>query len=176
MKNKLVLGVVIGAFLVGGGLYAADLTSAQRNYIKAALPNTELADRVSDTLDKSSAMIGSLTFTVAAETSSPSNIITVSGQAKSVRGADMAVRSSFTCFLSGDANGDTILASHEGFVADYNSPDGIVAITGTGARLVVTESDGDFDINVKETSTTDYYLCCVLPNSLTSCSGILDFN
>ena len=169
------LGLVIGgivAFSVSFAI-AADLTSKERKIMELeAFPNVELADRIADTLDDSGAAVGSISYTVAAESN---DAIVIAGQLKSVRAVDLATRGSVFCYVSSDSAGDTPVATFEAFVVKFGG-DGSVLVLGTNARLVVSESDGDFDVEIQETGTTNYYLNCVTPNGEILTSGIVDFS
>ena len=152
--------------------YAANLTTNQRDAIKYAIPNAEVADRLGDSLDDANAGVGAITFSVAAEAS---NAIVISGQMNDIRGTALAVRGTTTCFSSSDSAGDALVKVGVAFQAPAVG-DGIVALVGTSSVFVMSEADGDFDLEIQDTANVSHYVCCSLPNGARSCSAVVDFN
>ena len=174
------LGLVVGsivAFSVSFAI-AADLTTAERTtLLHNATLGTELNDHVADTIDDAGAAIGSMTFTVPAEAD---NSIIVAIQIKDVRAASKAARGGILCYASSDSAGDTPNASFEFMSGLYTSGGadavGSVMVLGTNMRLVIPTSTGAAEVVFQETSTTNYYLNCILPNGELVTSGIIDFS
>lgn len=172
--KKIVLAALACLFL--GSVASAALSSNQRKKLTIAFSDSDVSDAVGDATDRSEGALASIGFTVGSET--PSNYIRVAMQFKDQDGNDLAVRASALCYTASDATGDTLAATFEAFngvVPSGVTADGSVLILGTNLRLVVSESDGDADVQYQETSTTDYYMCCELPSGATSCSGVIDF-
>lgn len=103
------------------------------------------------------------------------NKINVALQLKDVAGADLAVRGGVKAYLSDDANGDSIIAT---------APSGGIAIGTDGLAIpivagkyidLVSESDGDIDIDITEEGAKTFYLIVVLPNGKLVASGAIAF-
>lgn len=103
------------------------------------------------------------------------NKINVALQLKDVAGADLAVRGGVKAYLSDDANGDSIIAT---------APSGGIAIGTDGLAIpivagkyidLVSESDGDIDIDITEEGAKTCYLIVVLPNGKLVASGAIAF-
>jgi len=118
------------------------------------------------------APLGAHTFTVGAE---GGNVINVAVQLVDAAGADLAVRGAVLAYLSDDANGDSIAGT---------APDGGVAIGTDGlaiplvagkAWLLVSESDGDIDLNITESGVDTWYLIIANPDGLLRASGAITF-
>ena len=106
-------------------------------------------------------------FVIGAEAA---NIINVGIQLKDDKTQqDLAVRAAVRAYLSDDANGDSIVAT---------APSGAVAIgtdgvawdesaNGASSKKVfglVSESDGDIDVNITEAGVKTLYMILVMPN------------
>jgi hypothetical protein len=101
--------------------------------------------------------------------------INVAIQLKDANGADLAVRGRVFAYLSDDANGDSIAAA---------APSGHAAI-GTDGLLIpqvmdkafdlISEADGDIDVNIVEAGAATWYLILVLPNGKLMASGAITF-
>jgi len=116
--------------------------------------------------------VASATFTVGTETGG--NTINVAIQLKDAAGTDMAIRSALPWYLSSDANGDAIATATSGGIAI--GTDGLLLEwTNNLSGLVISESDGDIDVNLVEASTGTWYLVLVLPNGKLSVSGAITF-
>ncbi len=103
------------------------------------------------------------------------NIINVGIQLKDSAGVDLAVRGAITAYLSDDANGDSIAAT---------APDGGVAIGTDGVAIpivankalqLVSEADGDIDIDITESGVDTWYLILVMPNGKLVASTAITF-
>jgi len=92
-----------------------------------------------------------------------------------LNGNEIGERVSIFAYLSDDANGDSIAAT---------APDGGVAI-GTDGLLIpdvtsksfrlISEADGDIDVDVTESGTDTFYLILVMPDGKLIPSGALTF-
>lgn len=103
------------------------------------------------------------------------NVINVAIQAKDVGDVDLAARGFMYAYLSDDANGDSLAAT---------APDGGWAIGTDGvlhemiagkAAVLITEADGDVDINITETGAATWYLILVMPRGDLVASGAITF-
>lgn len=113
------------------------------------------------------------TIVVGAEAADVINVAIQLKQAKS--GDDLAVRGSVFAYLSDDANGDSIAAT---------APDGNVAV-GTDGLLIpvvtdkafqlVSEADGDIDLDITESGTDTWYLILVMPDGRLIASDAITF-
>lgn len=103
------------------------------------------------------------------------NVVTVTIQLKNGVGGERSERTAVLAYLSDDANGDSVVAT---------APDGGVAIGTDGlaiplvankAFLLVSEADGDIDLEVTESGTDTFYLILILPNGDLIASDALTF-
>jgi len=103
------------------------------------------------------------------------NAINVAIQLKDSAGDDLAVRGSILAYLSDDANGDSIAAT---------APDGNVAIGADGLLIpvvadkcfqLVSEDDGDIDIDIGESGADTWYLILVMPDGKLVASDAITF-
>ena len=103
------------------------------------------------------------------------NVINVALQLNDADGTALATRAAVLAYLSDDANGDSLAAT---------APDGGVAIGTDGvaipivagkAFLLISEADGDIDLDITETGAATWYLVIVLPNGKLVSSGAITF-
>ena len=104
------------------------------------------------------------------------NVVAVTIQCKDVQGsADLAVRGVIFAYISDDANGDSIAAT---------APDGgwaigtdglLIPVVANKAAFLVSESDGDIDLEVTESGTDTFYIACVMPRGNIVMSDALSF-
>lgn len=92
------------------------------------------------------------------------DVINVTLQLNDADGAALATRASVFAYLSDDANGDSVAGT---------APTGGVAVGTDGlaiplvadkAFLLVSEADGDIDLDVEDSGADTWYLIVVLPN------------
>lgn len=112
------------------------------------------------------------TFTIGSEAA---NAINVAVQLTDANGDALDERCSVFAYLSDDANGDSVAGT---------APDGNVAI-GTDGLLIpvvankafhlVSESDGDIDLDIGESSADTWYLVIVLPDGTLVVSDAITF-
>jgi hypothetical protein len=111
-------------------------------------------------------------FTIGNEASNTRNVAI---QLKDADGADMAQRASVLAYLSEDANGDSIVT---------NAPNGGVTIGTDGLAIplvankafqLVSEADGDIDLNVVDNTARNMYLIIALPNGKLAASAVIAF-
>lgn len=103
------------------------------------------------------------------------DVINVGLQLNNADGAALATRAALYAYLSDDANGDSIAAT---------APDGGVAIGTDGLAiplvaaktfLLVSEADGDIDLNITESGAATWYLVLLLPNGKLVASAAITF-
>lgn len=123
-------------------------------------------------IDKS-AQVATATYTIGAETT---NAITVNVQLKDAQGKDLAVRNAVHAYLSNDATGDTIESASAGLSVAAGT-DGLIIETATdNCFLMISESDGDIDVVVTETTGANtMYLVLVMPDGRIVPSAVLTF-
>ena len=89
-------------------------------------------------------------------------------------GADIAYRAALPWYLSADANGDTISAAPDSGIAI--GTDGLlIEWTANVSGLVISESDGDIDVTLTESTAKSFYLVLVLPGGKLAVSGAITF-
>lgn len=132
-------------------------------------------DGITSDVDELNALDGAplgVTIAVAAE---DTNVVAVTIQLEAAGGDDVAARGSVFAYLSDDANGDSIAGT---------APDGgwaigtdglLIPVVANKAAVLVSESDGDIDINVTESGTDTWYLIVALPNGTLVASAALTF-
>lgn len=119
------------------------------------------------------APLGAPTFTVGSDTGTEINVAI---QLKDGHGDDLAVRGSVFAYLSDDANGDSIAAVPPSGGLAIGTDGLMIPIGATSpAFLLVSESDGDIDIDITEAGGATWYLVIVLPNGLLAVSGAITF-
>ena len=113
-----------------------------------------------------------VSFTVGAEAA---NSINVAIQLKNGVGGNRSERTCVFAYLSDDANGDSVAGT---------APDGNVAIGTDGvlipvvadkAFMLVSEADGDIDLDIGESGADTWYLVVRLPNGDLIASDALTF-
>ncbi len=104
------------------------------------------------------------------------DVINVAVQLNDSAGDPLAVRGSVFAYLSDDANGDSIAAT---------APDGGVAIGTDGLAIplvagkafqLVSEADGDIDLNITEAGAETWYLILVMPDGRRVASDAITFS
>jgi len=112
------------------------------------------------------------TFVIGAEAA---NVINVGIQLNDGNAAALAARGSLFAYLSDDANGDSIAGT---------APDGgwaigtdgvLIPVVANKAAQLVSESDGDIDIDITESGTDTWYLILVMPNGTLVASEAITF-
>lgn len=103
-----------------------------------------------------------------------STTINVAIQMKDAAGADLATRGSIMAYLSDDANGDSIAGTAPDTVAI--GTDGLaIPLVADKAFQLVSEADGDIDIDITEDGTDTWYLILVLPDGRLVSSDAITF-
>lgn len=91
--------------------------------------------------------------------------------------ADLSARAAVRMYLSDDANGDSVVATApSGAVA--TGTDGVLHDIGGGSKkvfLLISEADGDIDVNLTESGAKTLYMILVMPNGRLIASGPITF-
>lgn len=176
-------GLVVGDF---DKLAAIDATATQINFLTAAgLASGDLVKLAA--IEGSAANIDAAAANAALDAGAPRGVAFVIGaesggdtinvalQLQDAAGGDLAVRGSVLAYLTDDANGDAIVAA---------APDGGVTIGTDGLAVplvagkafqLVSEADGDIDLNLVEAGAKTCRLVVVLPNGKLVVSGAITF-
>ena len=195
--NKHVDAVRTAALYIGatGAETQMTATAAQLNFLSGVTAGTSAASKavVLDASSKISAMditalkiggttvsstaaelnlndgkIASATITVGTEAA---NVINVGIQLKDAAGADLARRGFIQAYLSDDANGDSIVATAPDAVAI--GTDGLYMPLIDKKRFdLVSEADGDIDLNITKAGADTYYLILIIDDKLTASAAI----
>lgn len=111
-----------------------------------------------------------VTFVIGAEAA---NVINVGVQLK--YDGDVAQRCAATMYLSNDANGDSISSAPDSVAI---GTDGVLIdpYAASQSFVVVSEADGDIDINITEAGgAATYYLVVILPDGSLKVSNAITF-
>ena len=102
------------------------------------------------------------------------NVINVGIQLQDANGNDVVERVSVLAYLSNEANGDAVAGVAIDTVAI--GTDGLLIPIVTGKMFqLVSESDGDIDINFTEDGTTSWYLHLIMPDGSIVSSGVFTY-
>lgn len=113
------------------------------------------------------------TFTIGAETGG--NTKNVAIQLQNANGEDLYSRAGVLAYLSSDAEGDNIISSApSGGVAIGTDGVAIPLVAGK-AFMLISEDDGDIDINIIEAGAATYYLILVMPDGSLLASSVITF-
>lgn len=122
--------------------------------------------------DTTSNKVVNASFTIGAEAT---NSINVAVQLEWANGEPVDRRMSVLAYLSDDANGDSVAGT---------APDGNVAIGTDGVLIpivadkafqLISEADGDIDLDIGESGADTWYLVIVLPSGDLVVSGAITF-
>lgn len=113
-------------------------------------------------------------FVIGAEAA---NVKNVAVQLKTNRGADVAERCAAVAWLSSDVNGDTVHATApDGGVAIGTDGTILVAHTASKVFTILSEADGDIDVNITHAAGAyTCYLNVLLPDGSKVTSGAITF-
>ena len=111
------------------------------------------------------------TFTIGAEAGNVSNVAV---QLLDGNGDEIATRSAVSFYLSDDADGDTVVAAATSLAI---GTDGIaLEYISNSAGVLVSEADGDIDINIGDASgAATYYLVLIMPSGELVVSDVITF-
>lgn len=116
--------------------------------------------------------LGTPVITVGAEAA---NVINVAVQMKDAAGEDLAVRGSVMAYLSDDVNGDSVAGTAPDTVAIGTDGLAIPLVAGKAFQLV-SEADGDIDLDITEDGADTWYLILVLPDGRLVASDAITFS
>lgn len=111
-------------------------------------------------------------ITVGAETGG--DTINVAIQLKNGLGQDVSERTAVLAYVSDDANGDSVAGTAPDTVAIGTDGLAIPLVAGK-TFLLVSEADGDIDLDFTEDGADTWYLIIVLPNGDLVASGAITF-
>jgi len=120
---------------------------------------------------KSRNAVNLATFVIGAELADVKNI---GIQFKDANGNECAERVSVFAYLSTDPEGDDIVGTALDTVAIGTDGLLIPLVTGKAFQLI-SEADGDVDINITENATGTWYLILVMPDGSLVASGAITF-
>lgn len=122
---------------------------------------------------KTPSALGTPTFVIGAETGG--NTKNVAIQLKDADGKDLAVRGVVHAYVSDDANGDVLnVAAVSGGVA-IGTDGTAIPIVASKVFILVSEADGDIDLNFVEAGAKTVYLNVILPDGTKVSSGAITF-
>ncbi len=102
------------------------------------------------------------------------DVINVGIQFKDANGNECAERVSVLAYLSTDAEGDDVAGTALDTVAIGTDGVAIPLVAGKCYQLI-SEADGDVDINITENATGTWYLILVMPDGSLVASGAITF-
>lgn len=141
-------------------------------YPRKLEPGGAVLTALATELNKLDAAPFDVDFTIGTEAA---NAINVALQLNDAAGVALATRAAVLAYLSDDANGDSIAGT---------APDGNVAIGTDGVLIpvvadkafwLVSEADGDIDLDIGESGADTWYLVVVLPNGKLVVSSAITF-
>jgi hypothetical protein len=115
--------------------------------------------------------VATASFVIGAEAG---NVINVAIQLKDAAGNDMAISNAIPFYLSGDADGSSQKTAATSLAI---GTDGLmIEWTSNSSGLLVSESDGDIDMNIGDASgAATYYVVLVMPNGKLVISSVITF-
>jgi hypothetical protein len=114
--------------------------------------------------------VGGASFVVGAEAT---NVINVAVQLQDEFGADLANVAAVPFYFSDDAAGkDPTTTAHDGGSA-IGTDGAMIEWTANLSGLLVSEADGDIDIDITDAGAFTVYLCLVLPDGSIAISGVI---
>jgi hypothetical protein len=112
------------------------------------------------------------TFTIGTEAA---DAINVAVQLKSARAKATGQRVGLFCYLSDDANGDSVVATAPSSGWAIGTDGLLHPVTANKAAVIVSESDGQFDVTITESGAKTCYLVIVMPDGSLAVSGAITF-
>jgi hypothetical protein len=111
-------------------------------------------------------------FTIGAENT---NAINVAIQLTDrLNGGDLTERAAIQWYLSADTNGDAIATAPSGGIAI--GTDGLlIEHSNNLAGVAISESDGDIDVTITESTAKSFYLILIMPDGKLYSSGAITF-
>ena len=115
------------------------------------------------------------TFVIGAEVANVINVAVQFRTEDSGAEEDVAERVSVAWYLSDDANGDSIVATAPSVGISIGTDGLLIEHTANKAGVMVSESDGDVDVDIEEAGTDTFYLVLVMPDGSLVVSGAITF-
>ena len=118
--------------------------------------------------------VAGVTYTVGAEAA---NIINLGIQLTDGQGADIAAVAALSFYLSSDALGKDVEGTGPDTIAI--GTDGSLYMSGGDsviAGLMVSEADGDIDIDITKSGADTFYFCTILPDGSIDISAAITFD
>lgn len=103
------------------------------------------------------------------------NVINVVIQLNDFAGEALTERGSLFAYLSDDANGDSIAATAPSVGWSIGTDGVLIPVVTNKAAQLVSEVDGDIDIDIEEAGAATWYLILVLPSGRLLASEAITF-
>ncbi|MEX0852580.1 MAG: hypothetical protein WD036_04760 [Bauldia sp.] len=103
------------------------------------------------------------------------DVINVAIQLTDSDDADLAVRGSVFAYLSDDANGDSVAGTAPSAGVAIGTDGLAIPLVADKAFQLVSEADGDIDLNIEEAGADTWYLILVMPDGRTVASNAITF-
>lgn len=116
--------------------------------------------------------LGTPVFAIGAQAG---DVINVGIQLKDSAGADLAVCGSVFAYLSDDANGDSIAGTAPSGGVVIGTDGLAVPLVADKAFQLVSEADGDIDLNIEEAGADTWYLILIMPDGRRVASEAITF-
>ena len=113
-----------------------------------------------------------VSFTVGAEAA---NSINVAIQLKNGVGGNRSERTCVFAYLSDDANGDSLAGTAPAGNVAIGTDGVLIPVVADKAFMLVSEADGDIDLDIGESGADTWYLVVRLPNGDLKVSGAITF-
>jgi hypothetical protein len=161
-------------YLDNSSLTAADLTklagvtatSTELNILAGVTTNASELNELDGALFRAS-------FTVGTENTT-TGVIGVDVQLADAKNAALAHRAGVYIYLSGDANGDSLITSAVDTLAAGTDGLYIAGVAGKSGHFI-SESDGDIDVAITTSATGRMYMAVLLPDGTLACSTGIAF-
>lgn len=115
-------------------------------------------------------LVGGATFTIGDEAD---DVINVAIQLKDANGRDIAERGAVFAYIASDANGDALATAPDALAI---GTDGLaIEVISNSAMMLVSEADGDIDINITKSGAATYYVVLVMPDGSLVASSVITF-
>ena len=114
--------------------------------------------------------IGGAKFTIGTESA---DVINVAVQLLDEFGADLAERGAVMTYLSDDANGDSHHGADAALSAAVGTDGVLVDLATDGPYLLISETDGDIDVNFTKTDADTLFLIVILPDGTLAASAAI---
>ena len=161
-------------YLDNSSLAAADLTKLAT--LTANATELNILDGVTSNASELNELDGGLfraSFTVGTENTTTGKI-GVDVQLADAKNAALAHRAGVYIYLSGDANGDSLVSAAVDTLAAGTDGLYIAGVAGKSGHFI-SESDGDIDVSVTTSATGTMYMAVLLPDGTLATSTAITF-